>query len=348
MSTLRAAQELFAPAPGYFNTASNGVPPLASVAALREALDDWQHGRSDAANEHYFDAVTRGRAAFGRLVGVDADQVAIGGSVSPLVGLAAAALPRGSEVLVAQGDFTAVQYPFVARAELTVRAVPLEAIVAEVRPETAIVAVSAVQSANGAIVDLDALAATCRAHGAATLIDATQAAGWLPLDATAFDMVVCGVYTWLLSPNGVALMTVSPEWLDRLVPHSAGWYAGDDIWNSIYALPMQLAKTARRLDTTPAWMSWPATAHAIELLESVGVETIRAHNVRLTDRLCAAVGRPPCGSAIASLTLDGAAQRRLAAAGIATAVRDGKVRFSCHLYTTDADIDLALNAIEGS
>lgn len=342
MPSLSAAQQLFAPAPGYFNTASNGVPPIPAVELMRAALDDWQRGRTQAADDGYFEAVTRGRAAFARLVGADADQVAIGGSVSAQVALVAAALPDGAEVLVADGDFTAVQYPFVAQSRLRVRSVPLAKIAAEVRADTTLVAVSAVQSADGAVADLDALAAACRAAGAATLIDGTQACGWFPIDASAYDFVVCGVYKWLVSPNGASLMTVSPEWLDRLTPHNAGWFAGDDIWGSIYTLPMRLAPTARGFDSSPAWMSWPAIAYSIDLLHSAGVEAIREHNVRLANRLRAAVGLEPGQSAIASLTLASGAQQRLADAGLATAVRAGKVRFACHLYTTDADVDQAI------
>ena len=36
---------LFAPDPGYLNTASLGVPPLAAVAAVRDVLDRWSRGR---------------------------------------------------------------------------------------------------------------------------------------------------------------------------------------------------------------------------------------------------------------------------------------------------------------
>ena len=40
-------------------------------------------------------------------------------------------------------------------------------------------------------------------------------------------------------------------------------------------------------------------------------------------------------------------QRRLEAAGVRAAVRDGRLRASFHLYTTEADIDTALNALTG-
>ena len=98
---------------GYLNTASIGVPPTDAADAVATAVDDWRRG---AARPSDFDpAVAAGRAAFADLVGVPVDRVAIGASVSALVGLIAAALPAGARVLVAEGEFTSVSFPFAAQ-----------------------------------------------------------------------------------------------------------------------------------------------------------------------------------------------------------------------------------------
>jgi selenocysteine lyase/cysteine desulfurase len=39
------------------------------------------------------------------------------------------------------------------------------------------------------------------------------------------------------------------------------------------------------------------------------------------------------------------AQERLAAAGVRAAVRAGRVRASFHLYSTERDVDMAVNAL---
>ena len=44
-----------------------------------------------------------------------------------------------------------------------------------------LVAVSAVQSADGAVIDLEKLGAAARAAGAQVLLDVSQAAGWQPM-----------------------------------------------------------------------------------------------------------------------------------------------------------------------
>ena len=105
-----------------------------------------------------------------------------------------------------------------------------------------------------------------------------------------------------------------------------------------------MAADARRLDISPAWFNWVATAPALDLIEQVGVEAIRTHDVALANRFRAGLGLPVGESAIVSVDLPGA-EERLQAAGVRAAVRGGRLRASFHLYTTEADVDLALDAL---
>jgi selenocysteine lyase/cysteine desulfurase len=89
-------------------------------------------------------------------------------------------------------------------------------------------------------------------HGAITLVDATQACGWLPLRAARSDAVVCSAYKWLMSPRGTSFMVVGDALQEAMVPHSAGCYAGEDVHASYFGPPLRLASDARRFDTSPA------------------------------------------------------------------------------------------------
>ena len=325
---------------GYLNTASIGIPPVAVADPVAEAIADWRRGAAQPAD---FDpAVESGRAAFADLVGVPVDRVAIGASVSPLVGLVAAALPDGARVLVAAGEFTSVSFPFAAQAYrgVTVVECPLESI-GERAPEYDVVAVSVVQSADGRLVDLDALRAA-RDSGTRVVLDATQSVGWLPARLSFADAVVCAGYKWLLCPRGVAWMAVHPE-LD-LVPQNAGWYAGDDVWRSIYGLPLRLAHTARRLDTSPAWFAHVGAAAALPWLAGLDREALYAHCTGLADSVRAGLDLPPTGSAIVALNRPGAAER-LTAAGVVGSLRAGAVRLAFHLYNTPDDVARVLDAL---
>lgn len=338
---IAATEDEFSPEVTYLNTASLGLAPRRTLVAVQEALDAWRRGTSDATG---FDGVVEAsRRGFARLVGIDPAQVAVGAQVSAFVGLVAASLEPGSEVLTATGEFTSVLFPFLAHAGrgVVVREVPLEALPEAVTPATALVAVSAVQSADGRVADLDALLAACAATGTRTLIDITQAAGWLPIDASRWTYTVGGGYKWLLAPRGTAFMTVAPEAQEALRPSAAGWYAGEDRWSSIYGGPLRLASDARRFDVSPAWFSWVGQAPSLELLLEVGTPALYDHATRLARRFCEATSLPFTGSAIVSAEADERVPALLAEHRIAAATRAGRLRLSFHVSTTVTDVDHA-------
>jgi selenocysteine lyase/cysteine desulfurase len=332
----------FAPTGAYLDSATYGLPPRAALAELAAVSAAWAAGSYDPATCD--GAVARARGSFARLHRVDAGDVAIGHQVSPLVGLVAGWLPRRARVLTAEGEFTSLLFPFLA-AGRTVETVALERLPEAIDSGTDLVAVSAVQSADGRLADLDGIAHAAAHHGALTLIDATQACGWLPLDASRFDVLVAGGYKWLCHPRGTAFMTVRPDLRDRLTPAAAGWYAGECPWESCYGTPLRLAADARRFDVSPAWFSWHAAAAALELFESVGVERVHEHNLALATRLRAGLDLEPGDSAIVSLATADDAATRLARAGVKASLRAGRLRLSCHLYNDEADIDRALEAL---
>jgi selenocysteine lyase/cysteine desulfurase len=332
----------FTPDGVYLNTATYGLPPHAAVEAMTAAGEEWRHGRTGF--DGWDRSVGEARAAFARIHGVTPGEVAIGPQVSVFVGMVAASLQRGTRVLCAEGDFTSALFPFLAQRH-RVRYAPLERLAEAVDAGTGMVVVSAVQSADGRVADVEAIAEAAAHHGARILVDATQASGWLPLDAGRFDVLVSGGYKWLLNPRGTAFMRVRPELLDTIVPVAAGWYAGEAPMQTLYGGPLRLAADARRLDVSPAWMSWVGAAPALRLIEEVGVEAIHAHDLRLANRFREVLGLPPGDSAIVSVDLDDAAEDRLRAGGVMCAGRGGRLRFSFHLYSNDADVERALSVL---
>jgi selenocysteine lyase/cysteine desulfurase len=202
--------------------------------------------------------------------------------------------------------------------------------------------VSAVQSADGAIADLAAVREA--AGNALVVIDATQAVGWLPVNAGDFDALVVGGYKWLMGPRGTAFLTVGDRIAERVTPLHANWFAAENPHGSYYGLPMRLASSARRLDTSPAWFSWVGAAPALELIEEIGVDAINEHDVGLANRFRAGLGLEPAASAIVATDVRHAAER-LEAAGVRAATRAGSLRASFHVYNSEADVDAALNAL---
>ncbi|MGH8774470.1 MAG: aminotransferase class V-fold PLP-dependent enzyme [Jiangellaceae bacterium] len=340
------AQSLFDPEPGWLNTASYGLPPWPAWDALQQALADWRVGR--ASWVEWGESTIRAREVFAGLVGADPSDITTGAQVSQLLAMVAGSLPDDARVVVPEEEFTSNLFPWLAQSRrgVEVRTVPAHELAASIDVDTDVVAFSVVQSATGDLADVDAVTAAAAAADALTIADATQACGWLPVDATRFDAMVCGAYKWLLAPRGTAFLVTTPKLRNQMVPAQAGWWAGDDPHTSYYGPPLRLASDARRFDISPAWFAWVGTTPALELVEQVGVEEIQSYNVRLANRFRAGLGLPPGDSAIVSVDVPGA-EERLDRAGVRAAVRGGKLRASFHLYTTEADVDLAVNALVG-
>lgn len=342
MSDLLDLRDRFDVGPGWLDAASMGVPPRTVSAAMRDAVDAWARG--EPTPRTYEAPVARARELFAGLVGVPASQVAVGNQAAVAVAMVAASQPAGSEVLVAEGEFTSVTFPFEVAPGVAVRRVALAGLADAVRPSTTLVAVSSVQSSDGALADLTAIREAADRHGARVLVDATQAAGWLPFDADSVDYSVTSAYKWLLNPRGTTFLTVRPDAMAALRPVDASWFAGEDVWSSIYTDTMVLAADARRYDISPAWLSWVGAVPALELITEVGVEAIHAHDVALADGLRERLGMAPAGSAIVSVPLAGGVER-LAHAGIRCAARAGAARLAFHLWNTSEDVELAASVL---
>ena len=340
------ARARWSPAGTYLNTASYGLPPAPAWEALQSALEDWHGGRTSW--EHWGVPGEEARASFARLVGVPAETVAIAANVSTLLAMVATSVPDDSRVLAPDVEFTSVLFPFMAQAHRGVRVdlVPVAELADAIGPDVDVVAFSAVQMATGEVADLEAIAAAADERDVMTVVDATQAVGWLPIDGRGFDVVAAHAYKWMLLPRGTAFMAIRPERLDAIVPHAAGWYAGEDPLATFFGGPLRLAESARRLDTSPAWFMWVATAPALATIEEIGVDAIHAHDVGLANRFRAGLGLGPGNSAIVFCDVENAAEK-LERAGIRAAVRGGRLRTSWHVYNTEAHVERTLDVLAG-
>src|SRR3954451_8590280 len=336
-------KELWDPDGVYVNTASYGLPPRAAWEAMQVALEDWRGGRTSW--EAWGDATDAAREVFARLVGVPGARVAVGATVSQLVATAATGLPERARVVVPEVEFTSTLFPLLVK-DFDVRMVPVDRLAEEVADGADGVAFSAVQMSNGEVADLDAILEAAASSGAWTICDATQAAGWLPLERFEFDALVCHAYKWLVSPRGSALLEVSDRLLEPAIPQNATWFAGEDVHASYFGPPLRLARSARRFDLSPAWYPWVATLPALEAIERIGVTSIHEHDLALANRFRAGLGMEPGGSAIVSAESPGALEK-LERAGIVAAERNGRLRTSWHVYNDAADVDRVLDVLVG-
>lgn len=358
----------------YLNQASLGLVSQPAAEAMHRFVDDVaRHGNwnmSDADEVGFFSQL-RERAA--RLFRADADRIAILSSASELLGQIPLLIPpsAGHKILAVATDFPAVTRPWLrlaAGGDCQVQFVEdnpasdLTAdLIAALDQQTAFIAVSCVQYATGTQLDVPRLRSAANQAGARLVIDATQAAGALPMDATAWDadVVVSSGYKWLGGHGGVALAVMAPSLLER-TPPLPGWMGAPDPFD-FDATQVLVADDARRYtQSTMSYVSIAALTASLDQLLSLGEEPIETHARRLSAMLIERTSkngwqpfRDPSDRAasphIVSLMRPGqelgATLEALRTANIVCSSRGGRVRVSLAPYNDESDIDALVAAL---
>jgi selenocysteine lyase/cysteine desulfurase len=358
----------------YLNQASLGLLGEPAVEAMHRFVDDVaRHGNlnmSDADEVRYFDQL-RARAA--RLFRADADRIAILASASELLGQIPHLIPStaGRKILAVPTDFPAVTRPWLhlaASGGCQVQFVEDDPasdltadLIAALDRQTALVAVSCVQYATGTQLDVPRLRAAADQAGARLVVDATQAAGVLEIDAAAWnaDVVVSSGYKWLGGHGGVALAVMAPSLLER-TPPLPGWMGAPDPFD-FDATQVLLADDARRYtQSTMSYVSIAALTASLDQLLSLGEAPIEKHARRLAEMLVERVGQRgwkpfrdlsdrAASPHIVSLARPDqeleATLEELQTANIVCSSRGGRIRVSLAPYNDESDVDSLVAAL---
>lgn len=347
----------------YLNSCSLGALAQRTRAALGEYLDQWERRGASAWYDTWLPAAERLRAGYGRVVGADAANVSLHPSISSALTMVAASFDyrERPKVITTSLDFPTVAYQWLARAaqgvDLVVLespdgvTVPLELFAGAIDHRTALVATSHVFFTSGAIQDLPALAALCRANGALLLVDGYQGAGQLPVDmgALGVDFYCAGGLKWLLGGSGIAFLAVRPGLVRRLEPTVAGWFGHAEPFR-FDPRRLERADDARRFDLgTPSVASLYAQLAGLSILEEIGLPAVRAATQALTEDLIDAAREHDLRPRVALAAADRSAivmipredphadVRRLAERGFIVDARPGHVRISPYFYNLPGD-----------
>jgi selenocysteine lyase/cysteine desulfurase len=351
----------------YFNTA-NLAPQLHAVRAAGEAALE-SRGRPWAiSSADWFVDVERLRSLFAQIIGASAEGVALVPATSYGFALAAAILPldAGRRVLVLAEEYPSGIYTWRAAARrtgaeiFTVTREPgqtwTEAVLAALDESVGIVSVPNVHWTDGALVDLDPIAARCRDLGARLVIDGSQSVGAMPLDLGELqpDFLVSVGYKWLLGPFSAGYLYVAEEHRQG-EPLEENWIqrAGSEDFARLVEYRDEYQPGARRFDGG-ARTKFELTPMAIAALEQIvewEVPRIAATLARRTSEIAqraADLGLDPVpdgqrGPHLLGVRLPESARGRalsaLAEVNCFAAVRGSSLRISPHLHTTDADVD---------
>lgn len=342
----------------------------AGIHAVHRETAPWKRTSGD-----WFTGAEELRAAAARLMGADADGVALTTSVSYGVAVAAANIPieSGQNVVVLGEQFPSNLYAWRERcvdrgASLrAVRKQPADAwtdvVVSAIDDDTALVAVPNCHWTDGSLLDLERTGEAARAVGAAFVIDASQSLGAHPIDVSALqpDFLLSVGHKWQLGPYGIGYLYAAPKWRETGRPLEASWLtrAGAEDFAALVDYTDDYRPGARRFDVGgyPQFVLLPMAVAATEQLLEWGVANIRDSLRPLTDRIAAGaeelgcsvlsrerrvahmVGLRPTGVVPADL------HARLVARGVYVSIRGASIRVSPHLYNDPDDIDRFLGVL---
>lgn len=367
----------------HLNNAGSGLMSIATLAAVtdqlkREARLGQMEAGGDFDNARLYNAAAKLLNAQPREIAVVESHTRGFGAVLGRLTLAA-----GDRILVTRaewiGNIIALR-DIAARCNATIEVMPVDdhgatdvaAVAATLDARVKVICVTWAPANGGLINPATELVALGRNLGALTIVDASQMVGQRPVDVAELqcDILTAPGRKFLCAPRGTGLLYVAERALERLAP------AVLDDWSATSSKGrVTLRPDARRFenaDMPPSLKAGLTTAIEQALaLDTTQVATRistlaeRARNglANIAGATCRDLGQIKSG--LVSFTVDGkqAADIRtgLAQRGIAVGMngrsytpfdmeaRDlGEIlRISPHVYTTEAEIDLALQAIDG-
>ena len=320
------------------------------------------------AGSQFFTYTEQVRELAAKLVGAQADDIALVPSASYGLQIAANNLPlsAGGEILLIEDQFPSHVYPWREKAKacggvINTVARPGDgdwtaAVLAAMGKRTEILALPATHWADGGHLDLETIGAAARKIGATLVLDLTQSLGAMPFDVAKVqpDFMVAAGYKWLMGPYTLSYLYVAPQHQGG-APLEHNWMnrKGSEDFSRLVDYQDEFQKGARRFDmgekSNPPQLM--AACAALTQLLDWGIEnisnTLGARNSDIANR-ARQMGlsvvpdelRSPhfLGLGLPSGIPKGFAES-LASENIFVSIRGNSVRVTPHLYNTDADID---------
>jgi kynureninase len=358
----------------YLVSNSLGAMPRAVPDQLAEYAEQWATRGVRAWAQGWWSMPVTVGDEIAPLVGAGPGEVAMVASVSMAQAQILSALEYGDgrdTIVMTELDFPSVRYVYdelASRLGARIVVVPSEdgvrvdedRLIAAIDERTRLVAISHVLFRSAYVMDVARIAEHAHAMGALMSIDAYHSVGVLPVDVRALgaDFLTGGVLKWLCGGPGGCFLWASPELPDAIAPALTGWQAHRRPF--AFEPEMEHADGAWRwLGGTPVIPALFAATAGPRLLREAGMDAVRAKSLRQTTRLIQlaeargfplTVARDPARRG-GTVAIDVPHAREVAQALLARDVivdfRPGAgIRVAPHFYTSDAELDTAVGAID--
>jgi kynureninase len=358
----------------YLISHSLGAMPRAAYEQLHEYADAWATRGVRAWAEGWWDMPVTIGNEIARIIGADPGTVVMHQNVSVCQSLILSCFeptPERNKIVYSELNFPSVMYVYEAHARSgklrieTVKSddgitVPLERMLAAIDETTLLVPFSHVLFKSAFLQDAKAIIDRAHEVGAMVVLDTYQSAGTVPFSVKELnaDFATGGSVKWLCGGPGAGYLYIRPDLQQKLQPKTTGWMAHENPF--AFETKLQYASDVSRfLHGSPAIPALYAAKAGYAIINEIGVDKIRAKNVRQTEYLIELAEEAgfrvtsPRNSAQRGGTITiahehaAAMAKELVRREFIIDYRPGAgIRISPHFYTSDHELELIIEEMK--
>lgn len=218
------------------------------------------------------------------------------------------------------------------------------------------VLITHVHSNSSALTPVAEITALARQLNIISIVDIAQSVGVVPIDVAAWnaDFVLGSCVKWLCGGPGAAFLWVHTDRIEDCEPIDVGWFSHENPFE-FDINDFRFADGALRFwGGTPSVLPYVVAANSIALIDNISVETVREHNLaitqavieRLDPNVVVSPQEPECRGG--TLVLDFGEQqtavaRRLEKANVRFDSRATGHRLSPHIYNSANELEVVMD-----
>jgi kynureninase len=276
--------------------------PRATHDRLQEYANLWATRGVRAWAEGWWDMPVTVGDEVGRIIGADPGTIVMHQNVSVCQSLVLSCLkptPERNKIVYSELNFPSVMYVYEAHArdgQLRIEivksddgiTVPLERMLAAIDETTLLVPFSHVLFRSAFLQDARAIIDRAHEVGAMVVLDTYQSAGTVPFSVKELnvDFATGGSVKWLCGGPGAGYLYVRPDLQTKLEPTTTGWMAHAEPFAFETGLRYS-SNITRFLHGSPAIPALYAALSGYQIINEIGVESIRRKSMRQTNYLIA-------------------------------------------------------------